>query len=291
MRQVAPRRDPAPSRAAYRLHRLWLTPIFRALLRIGVPTFVFVFSAGAYLSDPENRVELAETVIDLRRSIQERPEFMVQMLAIDGASTDVADDIHEVLAVDFPISSFDLDLVAMRQAVEGLDAVAEAELRIRPGGILNIEVAERQPVAVWRSRQGLDLVDAEGQRVAELHARSERSDLPLIAGQGASDRVAEALAIFAAAEPIADRIRGLLRVGERRWTVVLDRGQQIHLPERDPIAALEQVIALDHAQDLLARDISVVDMRNVRRPTVRINSAALDGLRQVRSVHEGGVVR
>ena len=45
------RRDPAPSRAAYRLHRLWLTPFYRALLRKGLPTFAVIFCAGLWLSD------------------------------------------------------------------------------------------------------------------------------------------------------------------------------------------------------------------------------------------------
>jgi cell division protein FtsQ len=31
------RRDPAPSRLTYRVQRLWLTPLFRALLRSGCP--------------------------------------------------------------------------------------------------------------------------------------------------------------------------------------------------------------------------------------------------------------
>ncbi|HEX9858962.1 MAG TPA: cell division protein FtsQ, partial [Paracoccaceae bacterium] len=30
---AAARRDPAPSRAAYRMQRLWLTPVFRAVMR------------------------------------------------------------------------------------------------------------------------------------------------------------------------------------------------------------------------------------------------------------------
>ena len=32
-----PRRDPAPTRLAYRMNRLWLTPLFRAMLHVGLP--------------------------------------------------------------------------------------------------------------------------------------------------------------------------------------------------------------------------------------------------------------
>ncbi|MFZ1725533.1 MAG: cell division protein FtsQ/DivIB, partial [Albidovulum sp.] len=94
--------------------------------------------------------------------------------------------------------------------------------------------------------------------------------LPVIAGEGADENVTEALAIFRAARPIQHRIRGLVRMGERRWDVVLDRDQRIMLPESDPVSALERIIALDQAEDMLGRDIAAVDMRNEQRPTIRL---------------------
>jgi len=39
-RPDAPRRDPAPSRWQYRMQRLWLTPLFRMLFRVGLPLLV-----------------------------------------------------------------------------------------------------------------------------------------------------------------------------------------------------------------------------------------------------------
>ena len=101
----------------------------------------------------------------------------------------------------------------------------------------------------------------------------------------------QALDILAAAAPLADRLRGLVRMGERRWDVVLDRDQRIQLPETAPIIALEKVIALDKAQDLLARDISVIDMRNPVRPTLRLAEPALEELTRIRAIERGGQSR
>jgi cell division protein FtsQ len=58
--------------------------------------------------------------------------------------------------------------------------------------------------------------------------------------------------------------------------VVLDRDQRIMLPEDDPVTALQRVIALDSAQDMMARDLVVVDMRNPARPTVRLGVATTE---------------
>ncbi|MBT8419132.1 MAG: cell division protein FtsQ/DivIB, partial [Silicimonas sp.] len=162
--------------------------------------------------------------------------------------------------------------------VEEIDAVAAASVRIRQGGVLEVDVVERVPVAIWRTAETLALLDPGGHRVAPLEARDLRPDLPLIAGKGADRELAEALAILAVAEPIAGRMRGLVRVGERRWDVVLDRGQRILLPETKPVTALEKVIALDQAQDLLARDIANVDFRNPKRPVLRLTPSAIETL-------------
>lgn len=283
----APARDPAPSRTAYRMHRLWLTPIYRRMLRVGLPLLVAVSAVGWYLSDPDHIRGISEKAAEIRRSIQERPEFMVKLMAIDGASDEIAESIRAVLPVDFPVSSFDLDLPAMQDRIEELDAVDRADLRIRPGGVLQVEVRERVPAVVWRTAEGLELLDAEGHRVSSIESHLKRMDLPLLAGEGADDVVPEALEVLATAEPVASRIRGLVRMGERRWTLVLDRDQSILLPESRPVQALEQVMALEHAQDLLARDIAVVDMRSENRPTLRMSGKAVEELRRAKGLVAG----
>ncbi len=282
------RRDPAPSRLAYRLHRLWLTPAFRLFMRTGMPCLVVAGVAGAYLSNEERRDIIVLAFSELRQSIEERPEFMVKLMAIDGASVELREDIREVLPVDFPVSSFDLNLDEMHRTISGLDAVAKADLRVRPGGILQITVAERQPSVVWRVHDQLELLDASGHRVAPLDTRGERPDLPLIAGEGADVHVTEALELYAAAGPLQPRIRGLLRVGERRWDVVLDGDQVILLPEEGAVAALLRVEALHTAEDMLARDVRVVDMRQPDRPTLRLSKPAADDLLYSRGREDEG---
>ena len=284
---AAPRRDPAPSRWAYRMHRLWLTPVFRALLRVGVPVFLVVFMAGLYFANPDNREKTAELVADLRNQLETRPEFMVKVMAVDGASEGLAEEIRIVFPIEFPISSFDLDLAQMQQDVETLAAVEDAAVRIKPGGILQLQITERVPAMVWRSPEGVKLLDREGYVVADIPARLSRPDLPLISGEGADQHAAEALELLAVSAPIADRIRGLVRMGERRWDVVLDRDQRILLPEKGAVGALERVIVMDHAKDMLARDLAVVDIRNSSRPTIRLNTPAVEELRRIRGIEHG----
>lgn len=271
------KRDPAPSRLAYRVERLWLTPGFRRAVRVWLPSALILGALVLWLSDGGRRAEMQARLATLRESIENRPEFMVSLMAIDGASEPVAEAIRGMLPVTLPASSFRIDLAALRATIAQIDAVASAELRIRKGGVLQVTVAERVPAVLWRRGGSLEMLDATGHRVATLLDRSARPDLPVIAGEGAETRVAEALAILDVARPVQARIRGLVRMGERRWDLVLDRDQRILLPETDPESAIRRVIALDQAEDLLGRDLVVVDLRNEQRPTIRLAAPAAGG--------------
>mmetsp|Transcript_29190 Transcript_29190/g.56415 ORF Transcript_29190/g.56415 Transcript_29190/m.56415 type:complete len:294 (+) Transcript_29190:8647-9528(+) len=279
--------DPAPSRWAWRLQRLMLTPGFRLGLRAGVP-FVLTLSLGTwYLSDPATRTAIQDTVAEARASIAQRPEFMVNLMAIDGADTALSETIRAAVPLDFPTSSFDLDPAAIRTRILEMSPVREASVRIRPGGVLQIDIVPRIPVAIWRTAEGLTLIDAEGALVAPIQRRSDHPDLPVIAGDGAPEHVTEALRLVSAAIPLGDRLRGLVRMGDRRWDVVLDRNQRIMLPTSGAVRALERVIVLESTREVLSRDVARVDLRLGARPTVRLNATATEEWRRIKQLNSG----
>ncbi|SHI60586.1 cell division protein FtsQ/DivIB [Wenxinia saemankumensis] len=274
--------DPAPSRWGYRFHRLMLTPSFRGFLRVGLPVIVIGGLVIGWAAQRENRDAAREVVAGLRQQIETRPEFMVTGVDVSGADLALAAAIGQVLSaheIAFPVSSFALDLEEIRAAVTDLTAVRETVVRVRPGGVLEIAVDQRRPVAVWRHLDGLRLLDADGVMTGMIAARTDRPDLPLLAGDGVRAHTEEALALFEAARPLEDRVRGLVRMGQRRWDLLLDRDQRVLLPEQQPVAALERLLALDETQDVLDRDVSVIDLRNAQRIIVRVSPMGMDTLR------------
>ena len=278
------RHDPSPSYWDYKMQRLWLTPQFRLLFRFGLPVLVVALVSAFVLASENRRTALAGGFAHLKEQFQDRPEFRVSLLSIDGASPDLADAVRAQLGVKFPISSFKLDLDALRVQAESLDAVAQADLAVRSGGVLHVAIQEREPVLIWRTEEGLTLLDATGHRVAGLAARADRPDLPLIAGEMADVAAPEALALIDAAGPLTSRLRGLVRVGERRWDMVLDRDQRLLLPSDRPVQALERLLALDQAEDLLARDLVAIDLRDEKRPVLRLSEDALMEARRARGL-------
>jgi cell division protein FtsQ len=282
-----PRRDPSPSRLAYRLNRLWLTQGIRRLVTVGLPVLALVGAVTMFLSDADRRAGVVASVSDLREGFENRPEFMVNQMTVHTDSPELALGIVQRLGLEFPVSSFRLDVDALRVQVEALDAVESASIRVRSGGIMEVTATEREPAMIWRTAHGMELLDLEGRRVARLTDRAARADLPVIAGEGAPAAIAEAWTLLQAARPIEARLRGLVRMGERRWDVVLDHDQRIMLPAQGAVSALERVIALHASYDLLSRDITHIDMRNPARPTLRLSPDAAGELARIRSMETG----
>ncbi|WP_299597727.1 cell division protein FtsQ/DivIB [uncultured Tateyamaria sp.] len=286
MQQVK-RADPAPSRWSWRMQRLMLTPGIRLMLRAGVP-FVLSFGAATWwLSNPDTQAAIHATVAEARASIEQRPEFMVNLMAIDGADTELSEAIRTAVPLDFPISSFDLDPATIRATVREMPPVKEASVRIRPGGVLQVDITPRVPIAIWRKPEGLTLIDDAGALVRPIARRGLRPDLPVIAGEGAASHVDEAMKLIAAGAPLGDRMRGLVRLGDRRWDVVLDRNQRIMLPADGAVQALERVIALDGVDEVLKRDIARIDLRLEDRPTVRMTDNSTAEWRRIRQLTPG----
>ncbi len=287
MRAVVPYADPSPSLLRYRFERLWLKPSIRQLVRLWLPLVtagLVIFSA----SNNEGIREFFQTKsTQMYEAMAARPELQVTQVIFPGVSDDLQQQILTVTGLELPVSSLKLDVAALKLAVETLDAVETAQVRVLGGGSLEILTVERDPVVVWRDGDVLRLIDTEGRRVADIARRSARVDLPLIVGLGAELEVGEAMNLMRVADPISDRIRGLVRIGERRWNLVLDRGQTIMLPEFGAVSALRRVMALHQAEDLLSRDILSVDMRNADRPILRLTDEAISELRRLRTEVRG----
>ena len=266
--------DPAPSRVGYKIQRLWLTPIVRSGVTIGLP-LIIIFLIGLYFSKNDIlSARLADVVLKAQLSIQARPEFKVELMKIDGGSEKLATSIRKSLNLQFPTNSFDLDLPKIKNQIEQMDEVKAASLFLRPGGLLEVRLDQRKPLIVWRDGPKLEMLDSEGELAGLLTSRLDRQDLPLIAGTAAKAHMFEALELYTMAEPIVNRLRGLRRMGMRRWDVILDRGQIIQLPEDNPLDALNRVLALDTAQQILNRDIVIIDMRDAARPVLRLTDLA-----------------
>ena len=263
------KRDPAPSRLGYKFSRWMLSPFIKKSVFFGMPLIILLLPVFIFLKDQNNKNLVEEIVLDFYRKIIERPEFMLSALSIQGSSDSLNAEIREILGLNFPISSFDLDLADLRNRVLSLPPVETAEVRLEGGSILHVKVKEKVPALLLKDDTGIHVLNKNGDYIRPLLSTEYGSKLPVITGEGAQKAAAEAFILFSALYDKLDEVRGLVLVGGRRWNIVLKSGQVIMLPEKKSEQAVQKILILDKAEKILSRDIAVFDFRLPYRITLR----------------------
>ena len=271
--------DPAPSRVAYRIMRLLLIPRLRLIFTLGFPSLlIFCATLGLFIN-----INLWENISaikkDLKLAFVERPEFMIKVASIDGSSDELANEIREILPLDFPVSYFDLDIKYLHKVVNEIPAVASAAIKISAGGVLQINVAEKSPAFIWRKDNVMSVIDETGSFIRIANSRVDYPKLPLVVGEAADLAVSEISSLMQANEYFKDHVRAFIRVGERRWDLILENNVRIMLPQREFLAAFDRLMLMNEAGQLLSGRLSNIDMRLVVRPTVRVDTVSVDPLK------------
>ena len=271
--------DPAPSRVAYRIMRLLLIPRLRLIFTLGFPSLlIFCATLGLFINI--NVWENISTIKkDLKLAFVERPEFMIKVASIDGSSDELANEIREILPLDFPVSYFDLDIKYLHKVVNEIPAVASAAIKISAGGVLQINVAEKLPAFIWRKDNVMSVIDETGSFIRIANSRVDYPKLPLVVGEAADLAVSEISSLMQANEYFKDHVRAFIRVGERRWDLILENNVRIMLPQREFLAAFDRLMLMNEAGSLLSGRLSNIDMRLVVRPTVRVDTVSVDPLK------------
>lgn len=168
-----------------------------------------------------------------------------------------------------PLTAVDLNLA--RETIQRLPWIKSVRIERRLPCCLYVRVQERTPVAVWQHNGIYNPVDEDGQ-VIETTAK-QLKNLPLVVGDDAPEKTPELLK-FAAQEPeLHARVKAAVRVGRRRWNIVLDdldKGITVMLPEKDPASAWSRLARLNRTQEILKRKITMIDLRLPDKLTVRL---------------------
>ena len=262
-------RIPAPSPLAFRLHRLFVSRPVRRSATIILALLLILGVASVWLAQGDNFQMINAKVETTLENYRSNPNLAATDLELVSASPGLERAVREKIPFEFPVSPFNIDFVELKKILESIPSIESASASMGLNGIIRIEVVERVPVLFWKDYEGTALLDKAGTVVAVNVNRQDFPALGLVAGENADAAVSEALAIYAKAVPIKDTIRGLVRVGERRWDMVLDRNRTVKLPEAAPAEAVMRLMELNRSGRLRLNDIFVVDMRNPERITVR----------------------
>ncbi|GEO81828.1 cell division protein FtsQ [Pararhodospirillum oryzae] len=201
--------------------------------------------------------------------------LVLAQISVVGRRLTDPSDILDAVGVPQGSPLLAIDPARVRERLEKLPWVAEARVERRLPDHLHIALRERVPMALWQLNGTFSVIDREGRAVPVDPAAW--SHLPLVVGPGAPERAAALLAMLSAQPRLAGKVVAATLIGERRWSLQvgsLENGILIRLPETAPDRALAELVRLDHEQDLLARDIEVIDMRLPDLLVVRVRAHA-----------------
>ena len=262
------RKDPTPSRFFYRWERLRLTPYFRYIFDYGIPLFLIGLIGLFYFSKAENVEVLKVSWREFKENTKNRPEFLVNFIKIKGANQALVNEIRSLTGLDLPISSYNVNLHELQSKIELMNAVKNVDLYIAEN-IIYIQVQPREPAIYWLNTNGLELLDPDGVSMGIVESGRPNLDLPLIAGAGASIAIDEAFFIYSISNSFSDEILGLVRIGERRWDVILKNGRKIMLPADELTKVYKNLIMENKVKKLLSVNFSLLDLRNPNRMMIR----------------------
>ncbi|MEM6666211.1 MAG: cell division protein FtsQ/DivIB [Pseudomonadota bacterium] len=216
-------------------------------------------------------------VVDSAEYVAAKAGFGIRAIVIEG---DFAMPEGDIVAAIAPIHGVALPFFDVADARERLLAqprIASATVFKLYPDTVKLQVTERRPFALWQNGQALHLIDHEGTVLLDNKDGSLETvlaEFPLFVGDGA-DAGAHALQKVIEGFPaVMDHMRAAIRVADRRWTLRLEGGVDVLLPEKEvdhAVAVLEALIGEGQVYD---QPVLVVDMRLSDRITLTLEADA-----------------
>ena len=178
-------------------------------------------------------------------------------------------EIMEALHLKSGGSLVGFDAGTARVALEQVIWIKSASVAREYPNALRIAISERKAIAIWQHGAEIDLVDDTGKAMGQPKFVVS-GQFPLITGQGADVAAPELINQISAIPGLLQRVTAAARVGGRRWTLYMDSGVKVALPEEGVGEALKVVWDAEQSQGLFAKGINLVDLRIRGRMTLQV---------------------
>lgn len=194
--------------------------------------------------------------------------FRVNDITVEGRKRTQREDLLSVIGVEQNAPIFALDLDAIHARIEDLPWVEKAVVSRRLPNLVHVRLNERQAFAFYRDDNKLTLIDRGGVSITSHHLR-QFAHLPVFSGQGATLRAADFMDLLADYPVLRNRMIAAHWTGDRRWTIQLDHGGEVHLPATGITAALDRLMQLESDRRILAEKNQAIDLRLPDRVLLR----------------------
>jgi cell division protein FtsQ len=189
-----------------------------------------------------------------------RAGLALDQVQVTGRSETSQTEILTAIGVQRGTPLLSVDIQAIRQRLIALPWVATATVeRQFPNG-LSVDITEAQPLALWQRQQQLYLVSRDG-KVIETSNLQKYAKLLVIVGDEAPQHADHLIDMLASEPDLQHQVTAAVWVGKRRWNLRLNNVVDVKLPEEGADDAWHRLAELNRQNQLLDKDISVVDLR------------------------------
>lgn len=196
----------------------------------------------------------------------------LEALTVEGRVNTDPDDILASMDIERGTPILSINVTEAREALETLPWVKSAQVERQLPGAVHVVIEERTAYALWQRGKRYTLIDASGHSIVDVPGQI--GELPLIVGSDAPAHAFELFEVLKTAPDLLSRVRGAVRIGERRWNIHFDSfesGIAVRLPEVGVAEAWARLATMQREHSLLERDLSAIDLRLPDRLIVQLN--------------------
>jgi len=190
--------------------------------------------------------------------------FSLEKVVIKGNKNLETKSILTSLNADLGTPLFSLDLKEVHERIKDFSWVESASVRRILPNIMEIEILERKPIAIWQNKRKLTLIDAEGM-IIETKKIDNFIGLLHVVGEGANYHADQLQADLSKAPDVRSNLVAAVRYGQRRWNLTLSQNITVKMPERDFCIALSYIEKLIKQGKLFDQKYKMLDLRDANK--------------------------
>jgi cell division protein FtsQ len=199
--------------------------------------------------------------------------FGVRHIVLSGHSELTQDEVIHLSGLQGYQSLPFLDPKSMQDRLQSVPLIAEATVtKLYPDRLL-IMIRERVPYAIWQQDGQVKVIAEDGTAIEDL-SDPRFLRLPHVVGPEANLRAREFVALLDHVPELRDQIRAGILVSKRRWTIKLQNGIDVLLPELDAEKALRTFAQLEKQHGLTRKAALTIDLRLPDRIALRLTEEA-----------------
>jgi cell division protein FtsQ len=202
----------------------------------------------------------AGNLADASLHMTQKAHFAVKDIVVEGRKETGKEMLASAIGASLGSPIYGFDVNAAQARIAKLPWVETAVVERRLPDVIYVRLTERVPLARWQHENHVSLIDTQGMELPDANPASF-PQLPLVVGADAAGYALDLLNELKGYPAVADKMTAAARVGERRWDIYLQPKIVAKLPQDHTDNALRRLSNLITDQQILARDVSSIDLR------------------------------